>query len=119
MSDPTTISHAVAVALAHRHTSQLWPTIGRAGSALAAIGGGIGSILAWYNRRGQKELRVLVNGNLGAALSGIERAAVELAKATAERDIARADLAKVGTRTTDQTPAVTTPIITTSSKEHA
>lgn len=89
------------------HHSQFWPTLGRLFSLLAATGGGIATVISTINRRKLQEIHVLVNGNLSKALKGVEAAAIELAKATAERDIARADLAKISTRKTDTVTKVT------------
>lgn len=89
------------------HHSQFWPTVGRFFSVAAGLTGSAASGLGWLNRKKIQRIHVLVNGNLGDALKGIEAAAIELAKATAERDLARADLAKISTRITDKTPPVT------------
>lgn len=108
---PHAAHHAILTAVqAGRHASQLWPTLGRVGSTLAAIGSAVAALLGARNHRKITEVRVLVNGNLATATREMAGAKAELARVLHDRDLARADLAKLGNRATD-TQTAGTPAI--------
>lgn len=102
MLTPNTAAHAAHAIAVIKTPGTFWPTVSRAASTLAAIGGAVGSTLALLNRRRLQEVHVLVNGNMARSLSAVEAAAVELTKVSAERDRARADLSRIGVRAADQ-----------------
>lgn len=90
-----------------QHASQFWPTVTRAGTALAAVGGVIAAAVSNYNRAKLQEVHVLVNGELHNRLQRLDDLTGKLVEVTAERDAVKATLAAAPSTPTETPPEVT------------
>jgi hypothetical protein len=79
----------VAVTVAAAHTSQVWPTIER---VLTVVAAAAANGAAWWGRRNHQinqRIEVSVNGQLYAKINELARTAEALRLMTIERDQAR------------------------------
>jgi hypothetical protein len=84
------MSTAVLVA---QHTSQLWPTIGRALTTVGSIAAAVAAVYGTKNHRINQRLEVKVNGELHGHVTNLAATAKQLEIALARANTAEADLA--------------------------
>jgi len=69
-----------------QHTSQLWPTIERALTAVGGVLAVAANVGIWVNHRTSKDIKVAINGRFTTVVDGLAEATEKLRVMTDERD---------------------------------
>lgn len=91
----------IAVLVA-QHTSQFWPDVTRATTAIAALGATAATVIGALNRGKITQVHTVVNGQFTKQVENLATVTEQLKTVTQQRDTAEHDLAEV---TTPATPA--------------
>jgi hypothetical protein len=93
--------------IAAQHTSQLWPTLSRVGTLVAAVAGTYAGFKARGGQKHTLEVKSIVNGNFTTKVQELTDTTQELKETAAELASARAELAAVNHATA---PPTSTPL---------